>query len=156
MTSRSLLLAAAALSLLVSASPLGAASKATFFVFAKIQDKVGPVERGAKYEDPLDAALKQARLGEVTGGGTSLNKDNSIAWVGVDIELINLSEALEFTRRKLRELGAPKGSVLEFKRGGKEVVEPIHDVESPPNRAPNRNALPRDARGLPAPGGAPL
>jgi hypothetical protein len=117
-----------ALALAHLAAPVGAAEKATFFVFAKIQDNVGPIERGTKYEDPLEAALAKAKLGEVTGGGSSLNKDGTIAWVGVDIELVNLEAALEFTKKKLRELGAPKGSVLEFKRNGKNVSVPIHDV----------------------------
>jgi hypothetical protein len=116
------------LGFLFFAAPIGAAANATFVVFAKIQDRVGPVERGSKYWDPLNAALKKAKLGEVTGGGTSLNKDKSIDWIGIDLELVNLTEALEFTKKTLRELGAPKGSVLEFKRGGKKTVEPIHDV----------------------------
>jgi hypothetical protein len=124
--SRFAFLIAMAFGCLASAIALDVASKTTFFVFAKIQDKVGPVERGVKYANPLDAALKTARLGEVTGGGSMLKKDKSIDWIGVDIELINLSDALEFTKKKLRELGAPKGSVLEFERGGKNVVEPIH------------------------------
>lgn len=85
-----------------------------------------PAERHAKYEDPLDAALKRRNLGQVTGGGTLQNKDGAIAWVGVDIELVDLARGLEFTKQTLRELGAPKGSVLEFKQGGKDVVEPIH------------------------------
>lgn len=101
--------------------------RVSFFVFAKIQDTVKPIERGAKYEDPLDEALKKQHLGEVTGGGTMQKKDGAIEWIGVDIQLVDLSEALTFTKQKLRELGAPKGSVLEFKRDGKDVVEPIHE-----------------------------
>ncbi len=54
-------------------------------------------------------------------------KDGSIDWVGVDIELVDLGDALAFTKKKLRELGVPKGSVLEFERDGKAVVEPIHE-----------------------------
>jgi hypothetical protein len=99
----------------------------TFFVFAKIQDQVPPIERGEKYEDPLGEALEKAKLGEVTGGGTMQKKDGSIDWVGVDIELIDIGDALAFTKKKLRELAAPKGSVLEFRRDGKAVVEPIHE-----------------------------
>ncbi len=101
--------------------------KTTFFVFAKIQDTVQPIERGSKYEDPLDAALKKANLGEVTGGGSMLTKEKQIDWVGIDIELVNLSAALDFTKKKLRELGAPKGSVLEFQKEGKQCTVSIHD-----------------------------
>ncbi len=108
-------------------STVAAPKQATFFVFAKIQDTVMPIERGEKYEDPLGEALEKAKLGEVTGGGTMQNKDGSIAWVGVDIELVNLDQALEFTKKKLRELGAPHGSVLEFQKDGVDVVEAIHE-----------------------------
>lgn len=101
--------------------------QSTFFVFAKIQDKLMPIERGRKYEDPLNAALLNAELGEVTGGGSMQAKDGTIEWVGVDIELVDLSAALAFTKKKLRELGAPKGSVVEFTRDAQNVVEKIHD-----------------------------
>jgi len=99
----------------------------TFFVFAKIQDKVLPIERGDKYEDPLDAALKEKKFGEVTGGGTQMAADKSVAWVGVDIELVNLGDALDFTKQKLKELGAPKGSVLEYHKGGEKITVPISE-----------------------------
>lgn len=102
-------------------------SRSTHFVFAKILDTVLPIERGEKYEDPLDAMLHEQHLGEVTGGGTMQRKDKSIEYVGVDIELVNLKSALDATRAKLRELGAPKGSVLEFQRDGQNTVVPIHD-----------------------------
>jgi hypothetical protein len=99
----------------------------TCFVFAKILDNVNPLERAKKYEDPLEGALKEGHLGEVTGGGTMQNKDGSIKWVGVDIELVDLSAALAFTKMKLRSLGAPKGSVVEFERDGVKVTEAIHE-----------------------------
>jgi len=56
-------------------------------------------------------------FGRITGGGTQLDQDRRAAWVGLDIELSNLEEALEFTRQKLRELGAPAGSVLTYRIG---------------------------------------
>jgi hypothetical protein len=99
----------------------------THFVFAKILDTVLPVERGEKYEDPLDAMLREKKLGEVTGGGTMQRKDKSIEYVGIDIELVNLGSALDATKEKLRELGAPNGSVLEFKLNGQQTSTPIHD-----------------------------
>ena len=99
------------------------------FVFVKVTESIQPVGRGQKYEDPLDAALKQAKLGEVTGGGSSLTKDRKIEWVGVDVELNNLMRGIPFLRAKLRELGAPKGSTLEYEVQGKKVVVPIHEAE---------------------------
>jgi hypothetical protein len=88
------------------------------FVFARIMDAVGPMDRGAKYEDPLDELLEARDAGRVTGGGTQMDKEGGIEWVGIDIQLADLEEALELTRNKLRELGAPAGSVLEYRAGG--------------------------------------
>ena len=88
-----------------------------YFVFAKIMDKVAPMERGPKYEDPLDDALRERGVGYTTGAGTQMEKAGGIAWVGIDIELCDVDGALEFTRQRLRELGAPPGSVLEYRVG---------------------------------------
>ena len=70
--------------------------------------------------------LEVRKLGEVTGGGTQMDKDNRIEWVGIDMQLADLDGAVELVRQRLRELGAPAGSVLEFKRGDKEVSLPIY------------------------------
>jgi hypothetical protein len=95
------------------------------FVFAKIMDTVGPMERGAKYSDPLDRDLEAQGLGMVTGGGTQTGKDGGIEWVGLDLDLTNLDGAIEFTRRRLRELGAPPGSVLEYRIGEQKITVEI-------------------------------
>ena len=95
------------------------------FVFAKIMEPVGPMDRGAKYEDPLDELLEARDAGIVTGGGTQLRKEGGIEWVGLDLQLANLEEALELTRGKLRELGAPAGSVLEYRVGEEKRTLPI-------------------------------
>ena len=91
------------------------------FVFAKIMDHVGPMERGHRYEKPLDRDLEAQGLGMVTGGGTQMGKDGGIEWIGLDIELIDLERGIEFTRRRLRELGVPSGSVLEYRVGEQKV-----------------------------------
>ncbi|QOT75732.1 hypothetical protein [Cupriavidus basilensis] len=93
----------------------------------KINESIMPTERGKKYEDPLDAALKKAKLGEVTGGGSSLSKERKIEWVGVDVELIDLGEGLPFLKRKLIELGVPKGSTLEYQLQDKKIEAPLRD-----------------------------
>ncbi len=76
-----------------------------------------PLERGRKYEDPLNSALRRAGLGRVTGGGSVQGLDGSIEWISLDLELFDLGAGLEFVRDQLRALGAPKGSVLKFKKG---------------------------------------
>jgi hypothetical protein len=103
-----------------------ASGGATHLVFAKVIDRVDPFERERKYEQPLAAALERKRLGEVTGGGTMQAKDGRIEWVGIDIELVNLIEGLDFTRAELRRLGAPVGSTLEYTANGEKQELPIH------------------------------
>lgn len=107
-------------------TPEPATNSYPHFVFAKVMDPVMPIDRGTKYEDPLFETLEVRSLGEVTGGGSQLNKENKIEWVGIDIQLADLDGALELVRQRLRELGAPAGSVLEFERDGKQVTVPIH------------------------------
>lgn len=95
------------------------------FVFAKIMDPILPMARGKKYDEPLNDELQSRGFGSVTGAGTQTSQNSSVAWLGLDIELSNLDEALEFTRQKLRELGAPSGSVLEYRIGDERKSVPI-------------------------------
>lgn len=81
-------------------------------VTARIPESLEPMDRGAKYDDPLSAALKLHRLGEVTGAGSQFNADGRIAFVELELSLANLDEALALTKKVLRQLGAPKGSEL--------------------------------------------
>lgn len=92
------------------------------FAFARILDPIGPWQRVAKYEEPLSEALRERGFGEVEGGGTSVSEDERIEWVGLDIYLTDFDEALQFTRLRLHELGAPQGSVLEYKKDGEEMI----------------------------------
>jgi hypothetical protein len=111
---------------LVLIAAWASAQSPTTFVFVKIAESIQPIARGSKYEDPLDSALKAARLGEVTGGGSQLSKEKKIEWVGVDVELTDIAKGIPFLRAKLIELGAPKGSTLEYEFNGKTVELPIH------------------------------
>ena len=95
------------------------------FVYAKILDPIGPMDRGDKYEDPLQEQLQEAGLGEVTGGGTQLGEGRSIEFCGVDISLNDLETGLPFVADALAKLGAPAGSVLEYERDGELGEYPI-------------------------------
>ena len=97
-------------------------------VFAKIRDDVSPTERTNRYEEPLDQDLRERGLGSVTGGGTMMNKQGDVMWVGLDIELVNLDSALEFTRNRLRELGAPAGSIIEYHIDGQLKTLDVNDA----------------------------
>ena len=107
-----------------------AESKSAIFVFAKVPESIMPIDRGEKYEDPLDAALKRENLGEVTGGGTQLSEPDAegrrvVEWVGLDIELTDLERGIPFLKKELLRLGAPAETILEFTRAGSQVTESI-------------------------------
>jgi hypothetical protein len=60
-------------------------------------------------EDPLAAALMNAGIGEITGGGSGSGS------VIVDIEIEredNLNEALRVIRKILRNVGSPKSTII--------------------------------------------
>jgi hypothetical protein len=99
-------------------------------VYVQINEKILPIARGDKYEDPLDSALKQKHLGEVTGAGTHLARDGSVEWVGLDVRLTNLESGISFLKEKLRELGAPRGSVITYEQFGKKIEVPVHDHDT--------------------------
>jgi hypothetical protein len=68
----------------------------------RIPEQLQPLDRGAKYEDPLDAVLKKERVGEVSGGGTQLSAPDadgkkSIEWVGVDVDLTDFDKACRYS-----------------------------------------------------------
>lgn len=94
-------------------------------VFARIEDPLMPLQRGRKYENPLNHALMQAGLGRVTGGGSVQGLDGGIEWISLDVQLVDLGPALEFLRAKLLELGAPENTVLKFRKEGTVVAIPI-------------------------------
>ena len=64
-------------------------------VVATITDNVGPIDRGAMYEDPLDAVLQPAGLGAVCGGGSQLDASRKIAFVDIEVALADTERALE-------------------------------------------------------------
>ena len=81
--------------------------------------------RMAKYQQPLNRALVRAGIGQVTGGGSVQGTDGAIHWISLQLELKDLDAALLFALGKLRDLGAPRGSTLKFKKGHHSVVVPI-------------------------------
>jgi len=98
------------------------------FVYAKMWEAIQPLARGERYEDPLDAALKPSALGEVSGGGSSIDKDRGIQYVGADIDLASL-DSVHLVKRLLEDAGAPKGSELRFEHDGEPKVIPFGVTE---------------------------
>jgi len=81
-------------------------------VLARVYEHIEPIDRGDRYEDPLQAVLEQAKIGRVTGGGSQLNELGGIAYADVEIELANVDEALRVVAEALENAGAPQGSEL--------------------------------------------
>jgi len=79
---------------------------------ARFHEHIEPIDRGERYEDPLENALKASSAGAVTGGGSQLNEQGWIEYAEVEIELADLDDALALTIATLEEAGAPEGSEL--------------------------------------------
>jgi len=83
------------------------------FVIARFYEHIEPMDRGERYEDPLDAVLESKELGGVTGGGSLMNDRGGIDYADVEIELANLDdETLDLVATTLEKAGAPQGSEL--------------------------------------------
>lgn len=105
---------------------LAAAQSSSISVFVKINDPISPVARGDKYDDPLDRALKLEAVGKVTGAGSHRASDGAVEWAALEVELTDVPRGVELLKRKLVELGAPRGSVLLLDQGGQRVEIPLH------------------------------
>jgi hypothetical protein len=81
-------------------------------VLARLYEHIEPIDRGERYEDPLQAVLDEAKVGRVTGGGSQLNELGVIDYADIEIELANLDDALGIVSEALEKSGAPQGSEL--------------------------------------------
>lgn len=87
-------------------------NKPQFFV-ATLNARLQPIHRGEIYEDPLADILIQANLGDVTGGGTSLNNDGEVDYCDIEIQVSDSSAgSAAAVISALNKLGVPKGSKL--------------------------------------------
>ncbi len=102
---------------------------ANAFAYAKLLDRIMPMDRGTRYEDPLQDALAGQGLGEVTGGGTAQNNDGEILYVGIDMELSDLKAGVPLVCQVLEERGAAKGSQLLYSENGREQSAPFGAME---------------------------
>ena len=81
-------------------------------LIARLYEHIEPLERGTRYEDPLDAALRERGLGEVTGGGSQLTETGEIEFADVEIVVSSLDDALSVIVTTLEEAGAPTATEL--------------------------------------------
>lgn len=104
------------------------------FVVVRIPGHIEPIERGERFEDPLQEKLEAAGLGEITGGGSQLSEadaEGRRTIVYCEIEIVvkekDLAKACALIKEELIRLEVPEGSALHFQVDGKEQVEPIHE-----------------------------
>ncbi len=92
-------------------------------VIVRLNARLQPVERGEHFEDPVDAAVRDLGIGQVTGGGTHMaDEPAGIAFCDIELALTDTGEAaVASVIAALEELGAPKGSKLIFDSDGREI-----------------------------------
>ena len=88
-----------------------AANEGRHFFYVLLHEPLGPIERGEKYEDPLINALGE--LGEVTGGGSQMGEDDTIAFCGLDVVVNHRDRGLRVIRECLRSSGAGSDTIIE-------------------------------------------
>jgi hypothetical protein len=91
-----------------------AAAAAAKVVVVKVPESVPQLERIAKYDRPLDAALARESLGKVTGTDAELT-----------VELADLWRGLALIKRELLRLGVPRDTRLEFVQNGVQVADSV-------------------------------
>ena len=92
----------------------GARGRGRFFFYVRIPGDIQPMERGERFDDPLQAALETEDLGEVSGGGSQLaGRGKEIEFCGLDVEVTDRERGLQVIRDVMRRLGAPPGTVIE-------------------------------------------
>src|SRR5439155_1627512 len=97
-----------------TAAPGSPAGQYPHLVIARLYEPIQPIDRGTRYEDPLQAALGARALGVVTGGGSALTREGEIAYVQRDLSVANVGAALDVAKQVLEQAGAPRGSELRF------------------------------------------
>ena len=90
-----------------------AAERGEHMFYVRIPASIQPLERGELFEDPLHQVLMSAGLGEVTGGGSQLGENETIAYCGLDVIVKDRDRGLQLIRSTMRKLAAPEGTVIE-------------------------------------------
>lgn len=86
-------------------------------VTAELNHKLMPLERGERYEDPLQEQLEKYGFGNTDGGGTMTSKSGEIEFIDIELKLIKTDKSIPFVIKRLESYGAPKGSKLIVRTG---------------------------------------
>jgi hypothetical protein len=74
---------------------------------------IEPIERGNRFEDPLDSALrKRGKLGRCVGGGTAFSLEAGVTGCDIEIEVTDLGKAMPVIRDSLQTARAPIGATV--------------------------------------------
>ena len=89
------------------------------FIYVKIPGDIQPLERGARFEDPLHKLLKASGLGAITGGGSQMDDPYPdgrarVEFCGLDVDVFDRDRARTFLRDELFKMGAPLGTELHY------------------------------------------
>jgi hypothetical protein len=80
-------------------------------LFVRIPRAEVPEVRGRRYDDLIDRFMRAKGVGKVTGGGGGVDGEGR-DYVGIDVEVTDVAEALPILRARLRALRAPRGTVI--------------------------------------------
>src|SRR5690349_4000642 len=69
-----------------SSVPVAEAKRPLVPLYVRIPAAISPLERSDRFEGPLDALLRERKLGEVSGGGSGLKPGGGIEYVGIDVD----------------------------------------------------------------------
>src|SRR5688500_16848935 len=83
-------------------------------VTARLNHRLMAIDRGERYEDPLQEALATRGFGSVDGGGTMMLQSGEVEFADVEVILTNDAEGIPFVVETLEALGAPRGSILQI------------------------------------------
>lgn len=100
----------------------------TELIYIRLPMDLEPLDRGASFEDALEAELRVAGLGWVSGGGSLLGEERPdgtrpVEFCGIDVDTVNVTAARELLRLHLPELGCPAGTQLYYR----EDDQPLQD-----------------------------
>lgn len=96
-------------------------SKTTFFeIILQLSDFT--FDGRDEVEDPLDEALQQAGLGEITGGGSGMGCAN------IDVEVTDAKRGLALIRQVLRDLEVAPSTVIQ-QYSPEEISHSVYDHE---------------------------
>lgn len=90
-----------------------AAEDGNHFLYVLIPGDIRPIERGDRFEDPIQESLSAADLGKVTGGGSQRGEGNTIEYCGIDVVVYDLNRGIQHLKEELARLGAPPNTVIE-------------------------------------------